>query len=70
VYAEDVPVENILKTLLKEYNKEEILCDLEIHVTPKENTVLVDVGNKKYASLEDFKEDIDEQETEKADPEI
>lgn len=69
VYAEGTPLEDIFKLLLKEYGKEEILCDLEFHITPKENTVLVDVGNKKYASLADFKEDIDEQEAEKTDPE-
>ena len=70
VYVTGRAVEDLFKTLLKEYDTREILCDFEVHITPKESTVLVDVGNKKYASLEDFKEAIDEQKIEEADPEI
>ena len=62
-------LENIFTTLLKEFGTDEFFGDVEIHITPKESTVLVDVGNRKYASLEDFEEAIDEQKTKEADPE-
>lgn len=70
VYVGEETVEKLFKKLLKEYDAEEILCDFEVHITPKESTVLVDVGNKKYASLEDFEEAMDEQKAKEADPEI
>lgn len=65
-----VKLESLFSTLIKEYGTDEFFGDVEIHITPKESTVLVDVGNRKYASLEDFEEAIDEQKTKEADPEI
>lgn len=68
-YVGDLGVESLFRKLLKEFDTEEFFGDVEIHITPKESTVLVDVGNKKYASLEDFEEAIDEQKVKEADPE-
>lgn len=69
VTVEGEELEKIFKTLLKAYGKDDIICDLEVHITPKANTVLVDIDDRKYASLEDFEEAIDEQKAKEADPE-
>jgi len=63
-------LEKLFKKLLKEYDTDEILCDFEVHIMPKESIVKVDVGTEHYASLEDFEEAMDEQKIKKADPEI
>ena len=65
-----VKLETLFGKLIKDFGTDEFFGDVEILITPKESTVLVDVGSRKYASLEDFEEAMDEQKIKKADPEI